>query len=234
VIAFEVAAISAVALAGKHVAYVVDHVEGPATERDRVPFGPRPDGELRCAPVRRGSELRGFEGRQPELACVVAVRVAHGNAQDGALRGPLRARLAFRSRFGPPEPFDELRVAPDIRLGDARAAHPDAEPSLVATTRDVGAAAELDLAKARGEQNLRTRGAERWIAPARLHERRQPARLDEDVAVHQGDKVHAGEIAQREVAPACESQIALAPDDLHVRQLVARRLNDTVQRTIVD
>src|SRR5258708_4011206 len=46
VVAFEVRAVGAVPVAGEHGPDVVDHVEWPAPERDRVPRGHRTDAQL--------------------------------------------------------------------------------------------------------------------------------------------------------------------------------------------
>src|SRR5207244_7530641 len=119
-----------------------------------------PDLELDLAAAGARGHVRRVVDGEPEVARLRRRRLGHRDAQDGAPRGPLVAGLGLGAVLGPPEPLDELGVAPDIRSAGAGAAHPHAEPPVVSSTRTTRAGPQRDLAKARLEQDLRTGGAD--------------------------------------------------------------------------
>ena len=136
--------------------------------------------------------------------------------------------------LGPPEPVDELGVAPDIRSARAGAAHPNAEPPLIPATRAVGAGPQLHLSEARLEQDLRTGRADLRVVAQRARQRSEPARFHEHVAVDERHRVDVVEVVQREVAAAGEPAVPVARDDPDVGPLVARPVDDAVRRRVVD
>src|SRR5206468_7992232 len=126
--------------------------------------------ELDLAPAGARAHVRRAVGGQPELARLRRRRFGHRDAQDGEPRGPLEAGLGLGAVLGPPEPVDELGVAPDIRSARAGAAHPNAEPPLIPATRAVGAGPQLHLSEARLEQDLRTDRADLRVVAQRARQ----------------------------------------------------------------